>query len=51
MRITRILDAIRASKNISYAVNEGRAPRRQDLAVLGLEDVFDVHNRSRKSID
>jgi len=50
MRLTRILDAVRASKNISYAVEQGRAPKRRDLAVLGLEDIFDAHNARRKPL-
>lgn len=50
MNFNRILQSIRASKNISYAINEGRAPRQRDLAVLGLEDIFDAQRHCRKPL-
>ncbi len=51
MNINRLLQSVRASRNISYAINEGRAPNRQDLAVLGLDDIFDARQLRRKPLD
>ena len=51
MNFNSIWQSVRASRNISYAINEGRAPNRQDLAVLGLEDIFDAGRLRRKPID
>ncbi len=51
MNLNRIFDTIRASRNVSYAINEGRKPAQRDLAVLGIADIFDAHRRARKPID
>lgn len=51
MNFNGIFETIRAAKNVSYAVQEGRTPTRRDLAVLGIADIFDTRQRARKSID
>ncbi len=51
MKITRLMQTIRASSNISYAIQEGRSPNRSDLAVLGLEDIFDTAKLRRKPLN
>lgn len=51
MNLNGIFDTIRAAKNVSYAINEGRTPTRRDLAVLGIADIFDTRQRARKPVD
>ena len=51
MKLTRLLQSIRASNNISCAIRDGRSPSRQDLAVLGLEDIFDSTRNTRKPLN
>lgn len=51
MKINEIFETVRAAKNVSYAINEGRDPSRRDLTVLGIADIFDARKRARKPID
>lgn len=51
MNLNRIFETIRASRNVSYAINQGRTPAQRDLTTLGIADIFDSQNRTRKSLD
>lgn len=51
MNLNRIFETIRASRNVSYAINEGRTPAQRDLVALGIADIFDARQRTRKAID
>lgn len=50
MNLRSIIQSIRASRDISWAIQEGRKPDRRDLAVLGLEDIFDRDRNTRKPL-
>lgn len=47
MNLHRFFETVRASKNVSHAVKEGRTPAPHDLAALGLAEIFDARRRTR----
>ena len=51
MNLNRLFQSIRASRDVSHAIREGRAPSREDLVILGLDEVFDRARLARKPLD
>ncbi|MCR9136044.1 MAG: hypothetical protein NXI27_08620 [Alphaproteobacteria bacterium] len=47
MNLNRFFETVRASKNVSHAVKEGRTPAQHDLVALGLVELFDARQRTR----